>query len=106
SLGANTILLPPDGYWSRLLREALPQTANQIGTSVHITAATPVLAMELLGSTVTNGAIAAVPAQGSVWELHPVPQPVNSRNGGVVTSWDRAASISVPSGALIQDPAI
>src|SRR5262249_38186174 len=88
-----TLTLAANTRWSGLLSDLLPETQDQGGGRVHITASSLILAIQILGSA-SSGALAVVPAQGSALPAQISSQPVSSSAGAIVSSSDGSASLA------------
>jgi hypothetical protein len=99
------VTLDPNSRWSGLIHQLLSDTQAQNGGRLHITASSPIFAVQILGSALT-GALTVVPAQGSMLPPLPSDQPVSAETGGTVMSDDGSASLSIPPKALSQNTPI
>ena len=84
-----TLTLAANSRWSGLLTELMSETQDQVGGRVHITASSPILAIQLLGSAF--GGLAVV-IQGSMLTQQPSGKMVTAQSGGIVISDDGFAS--------------
>ena len=100
--GTATLTLAPNTRFLGLLSDLLPGMDDQIGGRVHVTASSPILAAQTLGS-VSTGAVSVVPAQTSALAAQASGQMVSAAAGALVTSADASASLSIPPGALSND---
>src|SRR5262249_378982 len=81
------ISLASNSRWTGFLSDLLSGTQDQIAGRIHITASSPILASEIVGS-ISTGALGVVPPEGSVLSTQASGDNVSTPYGGTVISAD------------------